>query len=169
MLLIKDSSILETIQEAVSRVSSLIVILKKRRRMARHTPKLDLASPFKESSPIPTNVHSPEGLRYLCKKCSRADILDILNNLPITSGALQDSPTVYRPAQLEAARAGRISILEDLLARGCPLFDGNSGETVPEAAVLSFEEIQRFLTSCLSKGVGMYRCQRQRCCKFTSL
>ena len=101
----------------------------------RHVPsKLDLFPPVREPSPTPTVVLSPEGLRHICKKGSRAEILYVLNKWPPTFGALDNSPEVYRPAQCEAARAGRISVLEDFLARDCPLFGGDFDETVPEAA-----------------------------------
>ena len=101
----------------------------------RHVPrKLNLIPPVRAPSPTPTVALSPEGLRHLCKKGSRAEILDVLNNWLPTFGALENSPEAYRPAQCEAARAGHISVLEDFLAHGCPLFSGGSGETVPEAA-----------------------------------
>jgi hypothetical protein len=101
----------------------------------RHVPsKLDLTPQVREPSPTPTVVLSPEGLRQFCKKGSRAEILYVLNNWLPTFGALDNSPEAYRPAQCEAARAGRISVLRDFLAHGCPLFGSDFGETVPEAA-----------------------------------
>jgi hypothetical protein len=101
----------------------------------RHAPsKLDLTPQPRATGPIPTGLFSTKRLQYLCRNGLQREFLDILDKWLPEFGALSDSPDIYRPAQCEAARAGHLSILEDLLAHGCPLFGGDSGETVPEAA-----------------------------------
>ncbi|EHK97433.1 hypothetical protein M7I_6850 [Glarea lozoyensis 74030] len=74
------------------------------------------------------------GLRHLCHKGPQAEISYVLNNWPPSLGSLSNSPSVYRPAQCSAALAGRIAVLEDLFAHGCPLFNEDGDETVSKAA-----------------------------------
>lgn len=100
----------------------------------RAPSKLDLTPQPRAASPIPTDLFSTRRLQYLCRNGLRSEFLDILDKFFPTFGALSNSPWVYRPAQCEAARGGHLSILEDFLAHGCPLFDDDSGETVPDAA-----------------------------------
>ncbi|KAG9242965.1 hypothetical protein BJ878DRAFT_481544 [Calycina marina] len=80
---------------------------------------------------------STEGLPYICPEDLRAEFLDVLNNRPPVFGALENSSNVYRLAQCEAARAGHISILEDFLARGWPVF-GDDTRTVPDSVKFHF-------------------------------
>ncbi|EPE24291.1 hypothetical protein GLAREA_08142 [Glarea lozoyensis ATCC 20868] len=100
-----------------------------------HVPvKLGLNPPVHFASPGSADINFPAGLRHLCHKGPQAEISYVLNNWPPSLGSLSNSPSVYRPAQCSAALAGRIAVLEDLFAHGCPLFNEDGDETVSKAA-----------------------------------